>query len=61
MQITVNKTEIKEPIYCSKCKGRNTWERSPEKDILDASGKVVFKRWVCRECNNTTIHPCVEE
>lgn len=49
-------TEIK-PVYCRDCKGRDTWERDPGNDIKGESGKVLFHRWKCSKCGNTTIYP----
>lgn len=45
----------KPPSYCSKCKKVDTWVRDPDNDIKSESGKVLYLKYRCTECRNTTI------
>lgn len=52
------KTREKEvgPVFCRDCRSRDSWEREPEKDIYGESGKLLWKRWICRVCGHRTIY-----
>ena len=59
--MTVIKTETKKPIYCRQCHSQNSFIRYPEGDILSEKDKVLWEKWKCENCGNTTIYPVNKE
>jgi len=44
------------PIYCYRCRGRNTFEHQPENDIKsEDTGQVLWEAWRCKVCGNSTV------
>lgn len=48
------------PVYCRECKGRDTFDPAPERDICFESGRVLFRRFKCYGCGNEILWPASE-
>lgn len=49
---------MSKPAFCYKCRGVDTYERAPERDITTLpSGRVLELGWRCKVCGNTTLMP----
>ena len=45
------------PVYCRNCRGRDSFVRYPEKDILSDTGKLMWRKWLCKACGKEVIYP----
>lgn len=57
MKLPVETNLAEQPIYCRACGSQNTYERDAEHDLKTPQGKVLWERWKCKVCGNSTIRP----
>jgi len=43
------------PIYCRQCRGQNTFERNPSKDIMTETNQAFELSFKCKICGHTTL------
>ncbi len=45
-------------VFCTKCKGRDSWVRDKTRDIVgQESGEILWKGWRCKQCGESAIEP----
>jgi RNase P subunit RPR2 len=47
------------PVFCPNCRQPKTFKRQPERDIKSESGKTLWERWICPDCDYKTIEPII--